>query len=67
MQAMPVVTMDTRCPLCGDSLMSVRGGVVVEMEASVLPILRHGAPGEGFLVCDGCAFLAHLPSDVTLN
>ena len=27
----------------------------------------HGFSGEGYLVCDTCAFLAHLPADVTLN
>jgi hypothetical protein len=68
MQALPAVAMDTRCPLCGESLLSVRhGGFVVEMDASVMPLLRRGAPGEGFLVCDGCAALAHLPGNVTLN
>jgi len=68
MIAMPAVAMDTGCPLCGDSLLTVRDGAfVTASDASILPLLRHGAPGEGFLVCDGCAFLAHLPADVTLN
>jgi hypothetical protein len=68
MIAMPAVAMDTGCPLCGESLLSVQGGgFVTSSDTSILPLLRHGAPGEGFLVCDGCAYLAHLPADVTLN
>ena len=68
MIAMPAVAMDTGCPLCGESLLSVQdGGFVTSSDASILPLLRHGSPGEGFLVCDGCAYLAHLPADVTLN
>jgi hypothetical protein len=70
MLAAPVVgmAMDASCPLCGDSILSVgRSGRVVAAEVSPIPLLKHGLSGEGFLVCDACAFLAHLPQDVTLN
>jgi hypothetical protein len=70
MQATPVVAMamDARCPLCGDSILSIgRTGHVVSAEVHPIPLLRSGLSGEGFLVCDSCAYLAHLPADITLN
>jgi hypothetical protein len=39
----------------------------VAAETRPILLLRHGLSGEGYLVCDACAFLAHLPADVTLN
>lgn len=71
MQATPVVVsmaMDARCPLCGDSILTVgRTGLVESADVQSIPIMRYGLSGEGFLVCDSCAFLAHLPEDITLN
>lgn len=69
MQAQPVVAMamDARCPLCGDSILSIgRTGQVVSAAVHPIPLLKRGLSGEGFLVCDCCAFLAQLPLD-TLN
>jgi hypothetical protein len=70
MQAAPVVAMamDARCPLCGDSILSIGDtGCVITTEVHPIPLLKRGLSGEGFLVCDSCAYLAHLPSDITLN
>ena len=69
MQAQPVVAMamDARCPLCGDSILSIGAtGRVVSAEVHPIPLLKRGLSGEGFLVCDSCAFLAQFPVD-TLN
>lgn len=60
--------MSTRCPLCGDSILDVaQDGRVVTSEVRPIPLLRNGLSGEGYLVCDACAFLAQLPANVTLN
>jgi hypothetical protein len=60
--------MGSRCPLCGDAILDVgHDGRVVSSEARPIPLLRHGLSGEGYLVCDACAFLAQLPTDITLN
>lgn len=60
--------MSTRCPLCGDAILDVaQDGRVVAAETRPIPLLRNGLSGEGYLVCDACAFLAQLPADVTLN
>lgn len=60
--------MSTSCPLCGDAILDVgRDGRVVASEARPIPLHRYGLSGEGYLVCDACAFLAQLPADVTLN
>lgn len=70
MQAIPVVAMamDARCPLCGDSILSIGStGRVIAADVHPIPLMKHGLSGEGFLVCDSCAFLAHLPDDITLN
>ena len=60
--------MSARCPLCGDSILDVaHDGRVVTTDVRPIPLLRNGLSGEGYLVCDACAFLAQLPADVTLN
>jgi hypothetical protein len=60
--------MSARCPLCGESVLDVTsGGRVRVADVQPIPLYKHGFSGEGYLVCDSCAFLAHLPSDVTLN
>ena len=69
MQAQPVVAMamDARCPLCGDSILSIGStGRVMSAEVHPIPLLKDGLSGEGFLVCDSCAFLARLALD-TVN
>jgi hypothetical protein len=61
-------TMSARCPLCGDAVVAVAAdGSVETIDVQPIPLYRHGFSGEGYLVCGGCAFLAHLPSGMTLN
>ncbi len=61
-------TMSARCPLCGESVLDVSSeGRVWAAEVRPIPLYKHGLTGEGYLVCDSCAFLAQLPADVTLN
>lgn len=65
--ARPTV-MSARCPLCGEAVVDVTPeGRVQVVETRPIPLFKHGLSGEGYLVCDSCAFLAQLPSNVTLN
>ena len=60
--------MSARCPLCGDPVLDVTPeGRVRTINVQPIPLYKHGFSGEGYLVCDTCAFLAHLPVDITLN
>ena len=59
---------DARCPLCGESILSVNArGRIVSEEMHAVPLYVHGRHGEGYSVCDGCGFLAQLSLRLTLN
>ncbi len=69
---MPATTtttgMSARCPLCGETVLDVTPeGRVRAVDVQPIPLYKHGFHGEGYLVCDTCAFLAHLPGDVILH
>jgi len=69
---MPAATttagMSARCPLCGEPVLSVTAsGRVRVADVQPIPLFKHGFSGEGYLVCDTCAALAHLPFELTLN
>lgn len=54
------------CPLCGSPVLSIgRTGRVVE--DGLHPIQLGPEQGRGYTLCDNCAILADLPSDLTLN
>jgi hypothetical protein len=59
---------DTSCPLCGTSLLSVDfdGRVEVELLHPV-PLHKNRDASEGYVICEQCALLANLPSTITLN
>ncbi|HET7747530.1 MAG TPA: hypothetical protein VFM29_09540 [Vicinamibacteria bacterium] len=60
--------MDARCPLCGESILSVdRGGRVVSDDLHPVPLFTARRGGEGYMVCDDCGFLAQLRTSMTLN
>ena len=59
---------DARCPLCGESILSVGlGGRIVSEDLHPVPLYTHGGGGEGYMLCDDCGFLAQLPLTLTLN
>ena len=63
-----VGSVDARCPLCGESILSIgRGGHVTAEDLHPIPLYRRGGSGEGYMLCDDCGVLAELPSDITLN
>ncbi len=63
-----VAQLDTRCPVCGADLISFdRDGHVALDGLQPVPLHRLGDTGEGYAVCDECAFLAHLSEELTLN
>jgi hypothetical protein len=63
-----VVGVDARCPLCGESILSInRGGHVETADLHPVPLYRRRGTGEGYMLCDDCGVLAELPSDITLN
>ncbi len=63
-----VARLDTRCPVCGADLISFdRDGKVALDGLKLVPLHRLGDTGEGYAVCDECAFLAHLSEELTLN
>jgi predicted RNA-binding Zn-ribbon protein involved in translation (DUF1610 family) len=56
------------CPLCGDSILSVNSrGRIISEDMHAVPLYTHGRHGEGYMVCDGCGFLAQLPGTLTVN
>ena len=62
------VAVDASCPLCGESILSIGPGGVVETEdLHPVRLSTHTRPGEGYMLCDECAFLAELPAGLTLN
>ena len=59
---------DARCPLCGDSILSVgRSGRVIAEDLHPVPLYRAPGAAEGYMLCDDCGVLAELPPDITLN
>ena len=63
-----VVRLDTRCPVCGADLISFdHDGRVTLDSLRPVPLHRLGDTGEGYAVCDECAFLANLSEELTLN
>ena len=62
-----LAAVDARCPLCGESILSVdRGGRVTSEDLHPIALSRRGA-GEGYMLCDDCGMLADLPTDLTIN
>ena len=66
--AAPVGT-HAHCPLCGEAILSVNaGGRIVREESHPVPLYTRGHHGEGYMLCDGCGFLAQLSRvHLTLN
>jgi hypothetical protein len=64
----PPHMVDTACPLCGTSLLSVdfEGHVEVELLHPV-PLHKNRDASEGYVICEQCALLANLPATITLN
>jgi hypothetical protein len=59
-------TVQAFCPLCGSPVLSVgRTGRVFDDDAH--PIQLGPELGRGYMLCDDCAILTNLPSDLTLN
>jgi hypothetical protein len=69
MAAQPVViALEARCPLCGESILSIgRGGRVEAEDLHPVPLYKMRHAGEGYMLCDECGVLAELPADITLN
>ena len=62
-----VAAMDTPCPLCGSPVLSFgRNGRVLAEDIHAIPLHRHRG-SEGYTLCDDCAVLALLPTDLTVN
>jgi predicted RNA-binding Zn-ribbon protein involved in translation (DUF1610 family) len=61
-----LAAVDARCPLCGESILSVDGGGHVTSE-DLHPIALSRRAGEGYMLCDDCGLLAELPTDLTIN
>ena len=63
-----VVGVDARCPLCGETILSInRGGHVETADLHPVPLYRRRGSAEGYMLCDDCGTLAELPADITLN
>lgn len=61
-------SVNARCPLCDESILSVSSaGRIVTEEMHPIPLYAHGRHGEGYMLCDGCGFLAQLSVRLTLN
>jgi hypothetical protein len=57
-----------QCPLCGESILSVnRGGRIVSEDMHPVPLYTHNRHGEGYMLCDGCGYLAQLSVRLTVN
>jgi predicted RNA-binding Zn-ribbon protein involved in translation (DUF1610 family) len=61
-------TVETRCPLCGDSILTVSSrGRILSEDMHAIPLHTHGRHGEGYMVCDGCGFLAQFSRTHSVN
>lgn len=59
---------DAHCPLCGESILTVNSrGRILSEGMHPLPLYAHGRHGEGYMVCDGCGFLAQLSGGWSRN
>jgi hypothetical protein len=66
--AKTTLSIEARCPLCGNTIMSVtRGGRVMAEDLHPVPMHKRGGSGEGYMLCDDCGVLAELPSDLSMN
>jgi hypothetical protein len=64
----PHARLGARCPLCGASLLSLGGDGRVEAESlTLVPVYTAAESGEAYGICDQCAYLASLPTDLPLN
>ena len=65
----PGVAVDSRCPLCGDPVLSVsRAGRVLSDDLHPIALFaKRGGGVQGYTLCDDCGVLADLPSELTLN
>jgi len=63
------VAVDSRCPLCGDSVLSVsRSGRVLSDDLHPVALLpKRGGGVQGYTLCDDCGVLTDLPAELTLN
>jgi hypothetical protein len=61
-----LAAVDARCPLCGESILSIDGGGRVTSE-DLHPIALSRRAGEGYMLCDDCGMLADLPANLTIN
>jgi hypothetical protein len=68
MAAVLATQLDTRCPVCGADLLSLDNEGHVALDG-LKPVSLHrlGDSGEGYAVCDECAYLANLTTPLTLN
>jgi len=63
-----VVGVDARCPLCGESILSINSwGHVEAADLHPVPLYRRPGTAEGYMLCDDCGTLAELPAGLTLN
>jgi hypothetical protein len=62
-----LAAVDARCPLCGESILSVDGSGRVTSEDLHPVALSKGGAGEGYMLCDDCGMLADLPTNLTIN
>jgi len=61
-------TVDAHCPLCGESILTVNSrGRIISEDLHPVPLYTHGRHGEGYMVCDGCGFLAQLSGTRSRN
>jgi len=66
--ATAVVAVDARCPLCGESILSIGlGGQVLSSDLHPIRLNTRGREGEGYMLCDDCGTLAELPPPIVLN
>jgi hypothetical protein len=63
-----ILAVDSLCPLCGHSILSVGRDGRVETH-DVRPVRLYRIPGlsESYTICEECNMLAQLPAGITLN
>ena len=66
--AAAIVTVDARCPLCDEPILSIgQGGRVLSSDLHPIRLNTRGREGEGYMLCDDCGMLAELPPPTVLN
>ena len=59
---------DAHCPLCGECILTVNSrGRITSEDMHPIPLYTHGRNGEGYMVCDGCGFLAQFSGTLSVN